>query len=361
MKRSFQHLKVIELAGVLAGPAVGTFFSELGAEVIKIENKRSGGDITRKWKNNKENPDATVSAYYSSVNYNKKVMYADLRLPEEQKRIQGLISDADIVISNFKAGADKKLGMDYASLAEQNPQLIYGHISGYGDDDPTPAFDAVLQAEIGLMSMNGTSTSGPLKIPLAIIDQLAGHQLKQGLLLALLERAKSERGAYVSVSLYDAALAALSNQASNWLMSNQLPQRIGSLHPNIAPYGEVFQTADKRHIIMAVGTDEQFQAMLQVLELSDLTNDAHFLSNPLRVKHRKKLADLLAPSFAKRQSNELLNAFQQHQIPAGIVLDLSEVFQQERAQQQVLHEEIDGMATARVRTAVFNIHWSHDD
>jgi crotonobetainyl-CoA:carnitine CoA-transferase CaiB-like acyl-CoA transferase len=353
----FKQLKVVELAGVLAGPAVGTFFSELGATVIKVENQRTQGDITRKWKNANENASATVSAYYASVNWNKTVIQADLSKAQDQEKIHALVKEADVVISNFKVTAGKQLRMDYETLQKINPSLVYGHISGYGEDSPRPAFDAVLQAEIGLMSMNGTTDSGPLKIPLAIIDQLAAHQLKQGLLLALMKRQQSNLGAYVSISLYDAALAALSNQASNWLMSKSLPRRMGSLHPNIAPYGELFETKDRRQLILAIGTDAQFLVLLRLLKLEKYSNDPLLVNNAIRVKNREYLSKLLTPAFLQWNSDELMRTFHEEQIPGGLVLNMKEVFEQEKAQRLLLKENIDGQPTQRVKTAVFQIEW----
>ena len=205
MTSMLKNLKVVELASILAGPAVGTFFAELGAQVLKVENKKTAGDITRSWKVAGENPVAAVSAYYASANWGKEVIFADLSNPTEREEIYGHIAEADIVIANFKAGADKKLGMDYDTIRKLNPSIIYAHITGYGENNPRPAFDALLQAETGYMSMNGTADSGPLKMPVAMIDILAAHQLKEGILLALLHRSQSEEGAYVGISLYDAA------------------------------------------------------------------------------------------------------------------------------------------------------------
>ncbi|MBA3706968.1 MAG: CoA transferase, partial [Bacteroidetes bacterium] len=173
MNTFFKELKIIELANVLAGPAVGMFFSELGAEVIKIENKSTNGDVTRTWKLASENKDSTVSAYYASVNWNKKKLFIDLNKNEERQQVYGLIKNADIVISNFKPGDDVKLGMDYEKIKEINPSIVYAHLTGFGEADPRIAYDIVLQAETGFMYMNGISTEKPLKMPVALIDVLA--------------------------------------------------------------------------------------------------------------------------------------------------------------------------------------------
>lgn len=352
----FKDLKVIELASVLAGPATGTFFAELGAEVIKIENKKTGGDITRSWKTAGENPDAPISAYYASANWGKKVIFADLSLPEERKEILELIEQADVVITNFKAGADKKLGMDYESLSGINPSLIYASITGYGDEEPRPAFDALLQAETGFMSMNGSPDSGPVKMPVAMIDLLAAHQLKEGILIALLQRGRNNRGARVSVSLYDAAIASLANQASNWLMNRHLPQRMGSLHPNIAPYGDIFHSKDGHEIMLAVGTDEQFRTLARILENTSLAADEKLLSNAQRVINREYLQEQLTPCFQRKNAGELLSELLNANIPAAMISDLEKVFETPEAQRLVATEITEGVPTKSVKTAVFRIH-----
>jgi len=187
-EKLFEGLKVVELASVLAGPAVGMFFAELGAEVMKIENKRTGGDVTRQWKSKTEPTEATVSAYYSSVNFNKTTLLLDLRESDELNQVYRLVKEADIVISNFKKGDDTKLGLDYNRLKQIKPNLIYAHLIGFASAPNRTAYDAVIQAETGFMSMNGSEESGPLKFPVAIMDLFAAHQMKEGILAALWKR-----------------------------------------------------------------------------------------------------------------------------------------------------------------------------
>src|ERR1041384_6818530 len=218
MNSPFKDLKVIELASVLAGPAVGMFFAELGADVLKIENPKNGGDITRQWKNASEKP-GDLSAYYASVNWGKSSVSLDISDEKGRRQLFAWLQNADVLIMNFKAGDAEKLGLDFPSLSARFPKLICGYLTGYGENDPRPAFDLVMQAETGFMSMNGTPESGPLKMPVAIIDIMAAHQLKEGLLTALFLRERSGKGSCVKVSLFDAAIASLANQASNFLMT----------------------------------------------------------------------------------------------------------------------------------------------
>ncbi|MDF2452610.1 MAG: CoA transferase [Bacteroidota bacterium] len=218
MNKPFSDLIVIELAGVLAGPSAGLFFAELGARVIKVENPKTGGDVTRSWKLHAENTNDKESAYYWSINAGKEVVFLDLTEENDRQQFCSLVSTADILISNYKLGDDVKLKVDYPTLRKLNPRLIYASINGFGKTNPRTAYDLILQAESGFMFMNGEKNAAPLKMPVALIDILAGHQLKEGILIALLERYKTQKGSEISVSLYDTAVASLANQATNWLI-----------------------------------------------------------------------------------------------------------------------------------------------
>lgn len=262
-KLPFQDLKIIDLSTVLAGPSVGTFFAELGARVLKIEHPQHG-DVTNTWRLKQESDLSKQSAYYSSVNYKKELVKLNLRLDADYHVFIDELKDADILLMNFKKGDDQKLKVTPTELWKINPSLLIGKITGFGSDNDRIAYDLILQAETGFMSMNGTPESGPVKMPVALIDVLAAHQLKEGLLLALLQR-EQDKGQLVSVSLYDAAVCSLANQASNFLMEQQIPQRIGSLHPNIAPYGEIFETKDQQLLTFAIGSDQHFENLLLTL------------------------------------------------------------------------------------------------
>jgi crotonobetainyl-CoA:carnitine CoA-transferase CaiB-like acyl-CoA transferase len=350
-----KDLKVVELASVLAGPSVGMFFSELGAEVIKIENKSTQGDVTRSWKLSSENQASNISAYFSAVNWGKKHLLLDLKNKEDLQQTIDHIRTADILITNFKTGDDIKYGLSPESLFALNSRLIYGRISGFGENNPRPAFDVVLQAEAGFMSMNGTPDSGPLKMPLAMIDVLAAHQLKEGILLGLLDREKTGKGAVVSVSLYDAAISSLINQASNYLMEKAIPQRIGSLHPNIAPYGETLDTRDYRQVVLAVGNDAQFRKLCEILGDPRIAEREKFRTNADRVKNRKELYRELNVHSLNFNRDELMDLLTKNQVPAGAVFNLEEVFSKPEASGMILEEKMEGINTKRVKTIAFNI------
>lgn len=352
-EQPFEGLKVVELASVLAGPAVGMFFAELGATVLKIENKRSGGDVTRTWRLPSESKEAPQSAYYSAINWNKKNLFLDLGQEADRAIAYQHIQEADLVIANYKQGSAQKLGMGYEQLKALNPTLIYANISGFGTNSERVAFDVVLQAESGFMYMNGQPESPATKMPVALIDVLAAHQLKQGILIALLKRYKTNQGSYVSVSLLEAAVAALANQATNWLMVGHIPQRKGSLHPNIAPYGELFTTKDGKQLVLAIGSNAQFVALCICLGAEALTQQAEFASNTSRVAHRVALAAALKPYFEQQIAATILTSCHQKMVPIGQIRNMQEVFEQPMAAAMVLEEEVDGLLTKRVRTAAF--------
>ncbi len=352
----FRDLRVVELASVLAGPAVGMFFAELGAEVIKIENKSTGGDVTRRWKVPGEAADAPLSAYYCSVNWGKNVRLLDLKAPEDRREVLALIDTADVVISNFKTRSAEALGMDYAGLRRRNPRLIYAQLHAFGAGEERPAFDVVLQAEAGFLYMTGEPEGAPVRMPVALIDLLAAHQLKEGILLALLHRERTGAGSLVSASLFDAAISSLANQATNWLMAGHVPQRMGAMHPNIAPYGDIFLTRDEKPVVVAAGTERQFQRLCACLGAPALAEEPAFADNAARVRNRTDLRERLAPHFRDFDRADLMAQFLAQGVPAGSIRTLPEVFELPAAQHLLLEDVLpDGQSGRRVRTVVFNI------
>ncbi len=341
-----KNLKVIELASVLAGPSVGQFFAELGADVIKVENLKTGGDVTRSWKTPGENTDDR-SAYFCSVNWGKKSVAVDLNTTEGKSVVQKLATKSDIVIASYKPGDAAKLGVAYEQLTSTNRQLIYGQITGYGSDNDRVGYDAVIQAESGFVDLNGEENGEPIKMPIALIDVLAGHHLKEGLLLALLHRERTGEGSLVEVSLIQAAVSSLVNQASNWLVGKKLPVRQGSAHPNIAPYGESFITKDNKRVLLAVGNDRQFFDLIKVLGIGhEGLGIGHevwgskFSTNQLRVENRTALNILLQDRIGKMESKFFLDKTNAHKIPAGIIQNVKEVFEMKEANELLIQAEV---------------------
>ncbi len=358
----FKGLKVVEFASVLAGPAVGMFFAELGAEVIKIENKTTGGDVTRGWKQPTEDPDSAISAYWCSVNWGKKHLFLDLSLAEDRIVATDLARNADVVISNFKPSSARRLGFDADSLRAINHRLIYAQLNSYADpEDERPAFDAVLQAEAGFMYMNGEADRPPVKLPVALIDILAAHQLKEAILIALLQRERSGDGCVVTTSLLESALASLANQASNFLMNGHIPQRMGTLHPNIAPYGDTYLCADGQTLLLAVGTERQFSHLCQAFGLEELLQNPEFQTNTARVKNRKGLNLLLEASISNMTLQEAMTKCRAFGVPAARIRDMKSVFEMPAAQNMVLEEKTaNGVLTKRMKTIAFTINPSDE-
>lgn len=342
----FKDLKIIELAGVLAGPSAGLFFAELGAKVIKIENPKTGGDVTRSWKLKTEPTDSLTSAYFWSVNGFKSFASLDLSTTKDLERFYELVKTADIVISNYKKGDDLKLKVDYPTLSKLQPKLIYASITGFGEETRS-AYDLILQAESGFMSMNGEHNSNPLKMPVALIDIIAGHHLKEAVLLSLLKLYREGKGSHVSVSLFDSAVVSLANQATNWLIGGHLPKATGSLHPNIAPYGELFETKDKHKITFAIGSNKQFKQLCEIIRYKQLAADPRFAVNQNRVSNRTELYALLYDYVRMMSFKELYTACLKHDVPIGKIRDLKEVFELDAAK-KLLREIKDGNKTFSV-------------
>lgn len=319
-------ITVLELASVLAGPGVGQFFAELGANVIKVENLRTGGDVTRTWKSSGETTDDR-SAYFCSVNWGKRSVAVDLTKAEGQELVQKLAAKSEIVIASFKPGDAEKLSVDYKTISNFNPGVIYGQVTGYGSGNPRVGYDAIIQAEAGFMFMNGEPGGASLKMPVALMDVLAGHQLKEALLLAMLEKTSTGKGKLVEVSLIQSGIASLVNQATNWLINKKLPQKQGSAHPNIAPYGDLFKTSDNKEIILAVGSDGQFRSLCSILQLGQVADSAEFKTNAARVVNRKELNPVLTKAIHKFQSSDLLDRLQKANVPAGLVQNMMEAFE----------------------------------
>ena len=354
-KDFFKDLKVVELAAVLAGPAVGMFFAELGANVIKVENKTTGGDVTRKWKLPGENPEKDYSSYYCCVNWNKESIFLNLKTEEDQRKVHELIREADVVVANSPMDKARLMKVDYESLKQINPQLIFAQLNSFPNDDTIPAFDIVLQAEAGFLHMCGEADGPPVRMPVALIDLLAAHQLKQAILVALLRREKTGEGSYVETSLYESAIASLANQATNYLMAGHIPQRLGSTHPNIAPYGDLFTTRDGKQIVTAIGTDRQFAKLCGVLGLG-IHKDEKFATNEARVKNRSELQASISREVIKYDQKEIIAKCKEEKIPAGAIKNMKEVFENVESQKMILESEMpDGEISRRVKTVAFKI------
>ena len=316
-------VRVLECASVLAGPLAGSALAERGATVTKVE-RPPDGDVTRTWRSPGE-PPGPASAYYAAANWGKQVVYVDLASPEGARWLDEVLPQTDVLLHNFKRGDLPKLGLDAAVLAERYPHLVQVALVGFEGDVGRLAYDVVVQAETGFMAMNGDPAGPPTRMPVALMDVLASHQIRSAVLEGLYARERGVRGYRATVSLERSGLSALVNQATQWLIGGSLPQRLGSQHPQIAPYGDLLPCADGA-LVLAVGNDRQFGALCNVLGLPDLPADPRFAHNADRVVHREALLAILSVPAARAPRAHWDAAFQAHGIPAGVIRTLDEVF-----------------------------------
>jgi len=348
----FAGLRVLELAAVLAGPQVGQFFAELGASVLKVEPPH--GDVTRTWRTPGDDPESSVSGYFSASNWGKTSLVLDLTEATAQAELRRLASEADVLIASYKPGDAEKFGVSYAALAAANPRLIYAHLTGYGPASPRVGYDAVLQAETGFMHLNAASPDDPpQKMPVALIDLLAAHQLKEAILTALYQREKTGQGALLTVSLLDSALASLANQGATWLVTGRDPVPLGSGHPGIVPYGTVYRAADGQRLVLAVGTDAQFRQLCLVLMRPHWATEPRFATNPARVRHRHALEELLLVRIAELNGTALLHELVRLGVPAGAVRSAGEALAHESAQGMLLPAPGGAFPYQGLRTVAF--------
>jgi crotonobetainyl-CoA:carnitine CoA-transferase CaiB-like acyl-CoA transferase len=353
MFEGFKKIKVIELATVLAGPLVGTFFSELGATVIKIENLTSGGDPTRQWREAKEE-EIGISAYYASANYNKTSVFLDLKNEIDYDRLISMMSDTDIIISNYRPKTAETLKVDYKSLSKVKHNLIYAQLFAFDKMNERPGYDIIMQAECGFLSMSGSKDQFS-KMPVALIDVIAAHQMKEAILIALLKKTISpDIPQYIEVSLYQSAISCLANQASNYLMNNSIPQRMGTCHPNIAPYGDIFVTKDGKSIILAIGSDQQFEKLVETLNASP-KEFFKFMTNKERVSGREGLNELLQNKIKTFLSDDLAEFFRRKRIPHCFIQDMQEVFSHPLAKEMIRSEDVESRKAIGVRTVAFKL------
>jgi crotonobetainyl-CoA:carnitine CoA-transferase CaiB-like acyl-CoA transferase len=329
MPRPLAGLRVLELARILAGPWAGQILADLGADVIKVERKGAGDD-TRGW-GPPFVPAADGShlgaAYFHGTNRGKRSIELDFESAEGQRIVKKLAARSDILIENFKVGGLKKFGLDYASLAPDNPRLIYCSVTGFGQTGPSASragYDLMAQGMGGFMSLTGAAGGEPTRAGVPVADIFTGVYSVVGVLAALAERARTGRGTLVDTALIDTQVGVLANQALNFLVSGELPERIGNAHPNIVPY-QVFPVADG-HIIIATGNDSQYQKLCAVLGEPKLADDPNYRDNRARLAHRDELIARLTELTTRITSADLLAKLEAVGVPAGPINNLEQVF-----------------------------------
>ena len=326
-------ITVIDMSRILAGPWAGQVLADLGATVIKIERSKVGDD-TRHWGppylKDRDGNDTEDAAYFFSANRGKQSVCIDITQEQGQQQIRELISNADVLIENYKVGGLAKYALDYESLKAINPALVYCSITGFGQTGPyaqCPGYDFMIQAMGGLMSITGepdTAGGMPTKVGVAVTDIFTGLYSVIGIQAALHERQQTGLGKHVDMALFDCTVAILANQASNYLIGDMVPERMGNAHPNIVPY-QAFTSADG-HLIIAVGNDGQFSNLCQVLGIPELANHADYQANAARVRNREDLCDQLQTVLLTKTTNEWLAALATANVPCGPINTIEQVF-----------------------------------
>src|SRR5690349_19046541 len=329
-------LRVLELARILAGPWAGQVLADLGADVVKVERSKTGDD-TRAWGPpfiEAKDGGHLGAAYFHATNRGKRSIECDFESEEGKKLVRKLAAKSDVLIENFKVGGLAKFGLDYKSLASECPRLIYCSVTGFGQEGPyakRAGYDLMAQGMGGIMDLTGMAGGEPTRIGIPVSDIFTGVYSVVGILAALAERERTGKGCYVDTALVDSTVGVLSNQAMNYLVSGNVPKRIGNAHANIVPY-QVFPVADG-HIIVATGNDNQYVKFCNVLGAPELGQNPAYKDNVGRLKHRDELIGKLSALTARMKRDELLDKLEAQQVPAGPINNLEQVF----SDPQVMH------------------------
>ncbi|MBV6305677.1 CoA transferase [Candidimonas humi] len=333
-------IRVLDLSRVLAGPWCTQNLADLGAEVIKVERPGTGDD-TRAWGppyvKDQQGQDTTEAAYYASANRNKLSVAVDIASERGADLVRALVRQSDILVENFKVGGLRKYGLDYDSVKELNPALIYCSITGFGQTGPyasRPGYDFLMQGMGGLMSITGERDDlpggGPQKAGVAVADLMTGMYSTVAILAALHERSRSGLGQHIDMALLDCQVAMLANQNLNFMTSGKAPRRAGNAHQNLVPY-QVFAASDG-HLIVAVGNDSQFRAYCKVIERPDLAQDERFRTNPGRVVNRDELIPILSEIMKTRARDHWLAELERAGVPGGPINTIDQVYQDPQVQ-----------------------------
>ncbi len=355
-------VRVLDLSRVLAGPWATQILADFGAEVIKIERPHIGDDTRRfgpPYIKDAAGNDLSDAAYYASANRNKHSVALDFGTEDGRAILLQLLDQCDILVENFKVGTLQKYGLDYATLRQTHPRLIYCSITGFGQTGPYashPGYDYIIQAMGGLMSITGTAEGEPMRVGVAVVDVMTGLYSTIGILTALRVRDQTGQGQHIDVGLLDVSIAALANQAMNYLTTGQPPQRIGNSHPNIVPY-QLFPAADGQ-LIIAVGNDGQYQRLCAVLGAMALATDERFATMGARVENRAQLIPLLAAITVTRPIQAWISALQAVGVPCGPINDLAAVFDDPHVVARAVRRDLPHPTAGHVPTVANPIHLS---
>jgi crotonobetainyl-CoA:carnitine CoA-transferase CaiB-like acyl-CoA transferase len=322
-------LTVLDLSRVLSGPYCTMQLADMGARVIKIEHPDRGDDTRAwgpPWAGTADRTARRESSYFLSINRNKESVALDFKTTEGRALLDRLIASADILVENFRPGTLARMGLDYPSLSAKHPKLIYASISGFGHTGPRSSeagYDAMVQAEGGLMSITGRPDAPPVRLGVAISDIAAGMFAMQGVLLAIIARSATGRGQHVDLSMFDSTIALLTYQAQRTLITGISPARAGNRHASIAPY-DTFATSDGT-LVLAIGNDDQWQRFCKLAQLHPAAREGKFATNEGRVRHYDELQPLVAAALSRESLETWLERFRQAGVPAGAVRDIDAV------------------------------------
>jgi crotonobetainyl-CoA:carnitine CoA-transferase CaiB-like acyl-CoA transferase len=339
-------LLVVDLTRVLSGPYCTMLLADMGARVIKIEQPGRGDD-TRAW-----GPPflGSESAYFLSVNRNKESLTLDLKQPDARRILDTLLGNADVLVENFRPGTMERHGLGYETVSERWSGLIYCSISGFGQSGPRrdqTGYDAVVQAEGGLMSITGQEDRPPVRLGVAIADIVTGMFAAQGITLALLARARTGRGQRIDIGMLDSTAALLTYQAANYFATGVAPRRLGNRHPTIVPY-ETFAAADGE-LVLAVGNDELWKRFCEVAGLTHLSEDERFVTNRSRFEHYNELKPQLVDRLRTRSRAEWITLLTARGVPAGAVRDIAEVLEDPQLVARAMIETVDHVTLGAMR------------
>lgn len=327
-------IKVLDLSRVLAGPWCTQILADLGAEVVKVE-RPGAGDDTRHWGppflKDAEGRDTTQASYFTSCNRNKRSVTIDMATPEGQQLIRQMAQQADVLVENFKVGGLARYGLDYASLREVNPRLIYCSVTGFGQDGPyaeRAGYDLMIQAMTGMMSITGRADGepggGPLRVGVALTDLFTGVYASSAILAALHVRHRTGEGQHIDMALLDVGMAILANQASGFLATGVAPTRQGNTHPSLAPYQD-FPTQDGS-MLLAIGNDGQFARFCAAAGQPGWASDERFTTNTLRVKHRAVLIPMMEAVTRTRTTAAWIALLEDKAVPCGPINTIAQAF-----------------------------------
>ncbi len=349
MAGPLSRIRVLDLSRVLAGPWAGQNLADLGAEVIKVERPGSGDDSRAfgpPWVKDKEGRDTGDSAYYTSANRGKKSVTVNIGKPEGQKLVRELARISDVLIENYKFGDLARYGLSYDDLAKINPRLIYCSVTGFGQTGPyreRPGYDFMIQGMGGMMSVTGEPDDapggGPQRAGVPVADIITGMYASIAICAALAHRAQSGVGQHLDLALLDSQIALLAYQNTNYFSTGRAPERIGNLHPNIAPY-QPFRTKDGS-VILACGNDNLYRKFCEAADCSELAQDPRFATNGKRVENRAELTRLLQQTFSKRSTREWVDLLEAAGVPNGPINDVAQVFQEPQVKARGVKIELD--------------------